>query len=94
MADWTFEPERGGLLGHTHREADVTRLTTRFRDAGDEVDDLWVLELRQPYPSDGYELIRRGETVSGLPEGEVEMIAVYEVRDGLIRTVRFARQPA
>ncbi|WP_328303424.1 arabinosyltransferase domain-containing protein [Actinomycetospora sp. NBC_00405] len=67
LADWTFEPERGGLLGHTHREADVTRLTTRFRDAGDEVDDLWVLEYRQPYPSDGFELIRRRETVSGLP---------------------------
>ena len=67
LADWTFEPERGGLLGHTHREAEVTRLTTRFRDAGDEVDDLWVLEYRQPYPSDGYELIRRRETVSGLP---------------------------
>lgn len=67
LADWTFAPERGGLLGHTHREADVTRLTTRFRDAGDEVDDLWVLEYRQPYPSNGYELVRRWETVSGLP---------------------------
>lgn len=67
LADWTFEPERGGLLGHTHREADVTRLTTRFRDAGDEVDDLWVLAYRQPYPSDGYALLPRRETVSGLP---------------------------
>ena len=28
VADWTFEPERGGLLGHAHREAQVTLLTT------------------------------------------------------------------
>ena len=34
------------------------------------------------------------ETVYGLPGGPVEMIAIYEVVDGLIRTVRFVRQPA
>jgi hypothetical protein len=34
------------------------------------------------------------ETVFGLPDGPVDMIAVYEVRAGLIRTIRFVRQSA
>ncbi len=67
LADWTFDPTRGGLLGHAEREADVTLLTTRVRDVGDEVDDVHVWEYRQPYPADRYELVRDRETVSGLP---------------------------
>jgi hypothetical protein len=31
------------------------------------------------------------ETVHGLPEGPLELIAIYEVRDALIRNVRFVR---
>ncbi|MDO9416415.1 nuclear transport factor 2 family protein [Pararhizobium sp.] len=31
------------------------------------------------------------ETVTGLPGGPIDFIAIYEVRDGLIRTVRFVR---
>lgn len=31
------------------------------------------------------------ETVSGLPTGAFEVIAIYEVRDGLIRSVQFIR---
>jgi hypothetical protein len=34
------------------------------------------------------------ETVTGLPGGPVEIIAIYEVRDGLIRSVKFVRQAA
>lgn len=67
LADWTFDPERGGLLGHAQREADVTLLTTRVRDVGEQIDDVHVWEYRQPYPADGYELTRNRETVSGLP---------------------------
>ncbi|MDD7940970.1 arabinosyltransferase domain-containing protein [Actinomycetospora lutea] len=67
LADWMFDPDRGGLLGHAHREADVTRLTARFRDVDGEVDDLWVLRYRQPFPAQRYELVREHRTVSGLP---------------------------
>lgn len=31
------------------------------------------------------------ETVSGLRTGELQIIAIYEVRDGLIRSLRFIR---
>jgi hypothetical protein len=31
------------------------------------------------------------ETVSGLPSGPLHLIAIYEVRDGLIRSLRFIR---
>jgi hypothetical protein len=31
------------------------------------------------------------ETVSGLPTGDLDIIAIYEVRDGLIRSLRFVR---
>ncbi len=67
LADWTFDPTRGGLLGHAEREADVTLLTTRVRDVGDVVDDIQVFGYRQPYPSGQYELIRGREVISGLP---------------------------
>ncbi|MFC5141796.1 arabinosyltransferase domain-containing protein [Actinomycetospora rhizophila] len=67
LADWMFDAGRGGLLGHAEREADVTRLTTRFRDVGGEVDDLWVFRYDQPFPADRYELVRGHRTVSGLP---------------------------
>ena len=32
------------------------------------------------------------ETVTGLASGDIDAIAVYEVREGLIRSVRFIRQ--
>jgi uncharacterized protein (TIGR02246 family) len=32
------------------------------------------------------------ETVNGLPGGPVDIIAIYEVREGLIQSVRFIRQ--
>lgn len=67
LGDWTFDPERGGLLGHAQREADVTLLTTRVRDVGDQVDDVHIWEYREPYPADAYELIRNRRTVSGMP---------------------------
>jgi hypothetical protein len=66
-ADWTFDPTRSGLLGHTDREAERTLLVTRVRDVEEEVDDLHVWEYRQPYPADGYRLVPGRETVSGLP---------------------------
>jgi hypothetical protein len=31
------------------------------------------------------------ETVSGLPTGDLHLMAIYEVRDGLIRSLRFIR---
>jgi hypothetical protein len=31
------------------------------------------------------------ETVSGLPTGELNLMAIYEVREGLIRSLRFIR---
>jgi hypothetical protein len=31
------------------------------------------------------------ETVSGLPAGELHIMAIYEVREGLIRSLRFIR---
>lgn len=31
------------------------------------------------------------ETVSGLPSGPLHLIAIYEVQDGLIRSLRFIR---
>ena len=31
------------------------------------------------------------ETVSGLPTGELHIMAIYEVREGLIRSLRFIR---
>jgi hypothetical protein len=31
------------------------------------------------------------ETVSGLPSGPLQLIAIYEVQDGLIRSLRFIR---
>ncbi|MEJ2886628.1 arabinosyltransferase domain-containing protein [Actinomycetospora aeridis] len=67
LADWTFSPERGGLLGHAQREAEVSLLITRVRDVGEQVDDVHVWQYREPYPSDGYALIRNRETVSGRP---------------------------
>jgi hypothetical protein len=32
------------------------------------------------------------ETVTGLPNGPVDIIAIYEVREGLIQSVQFIRQ--
>ena len=66
LADWPFDPDRGGLLGHAERESTATLLTTRVRDVGDEIDDVFVFDLRQPYTADGYELTRRREVVPGL----------------------------
>ncbi|GAA4743851.1 arabinosyltransferase domain-containing protein [Actinomycetospora chibensis] len=67
LGDWTWDPERGGLMGHAERESDVTLLTTRVRAVGDDVDDVHVWDFREPYPSHAYELIRNRQTVSGLP---------------------------
>ncbi|MDD7966356.1 arabinosyltransferase domain-containing protein [Actinomycetospora lemnae] len=67
LADWTFNPDRGGLLGHAQREAEVTLLTTRVRDVGEDIDDVHVWRYTQPYPTDGYELLRDRTTVPGLP---------------------------
>jgi hypothetical protein len=33
------------------------------------------------------------ERVTGIPGGPLDVIAIYEARDGLIRSVRFIRQP-
>ncbi len=68
LGDWTFDPRRGGLLGHAEREGPGTVLTTRVRDVGDEVDDLHVFDLRPPLPTGGYDLVRDRRTVPGLPE--------------------------
>ncbi|MDD7934649.1 arabinosyltransferase domain-containing protein [Actinomycetospora straminea] len=65
-ADWMFNPARGGLLGHAEREGPGTLLTTRVRDVGDAVDDVYLVDLRQPYPSDGYVLTRDRRVESGL----------------------------
>ncbi|GAA4803074.1 hypothetical protein GCM10023200_45360 [Actinomycetospora chlora] len=70
LADWTFDAHRGGLLGHAEREAaperGATRLTTRVRDVGDRVDDVYLFDLRPPYPVGGYTLTRGRETLPGL----------------------------
>jgi hypothetical protein len=67
LADWTWDPERGGLMGHAERESEVTLLTTRVRDVGGDVNDVHVWSFREPYRSDAYELIPNRQTVSGLP---------------------------
>ncbi|PVZ09548.1 4-amino-4-deoxy-L-arabinose transferase-like glycosyltransferase [Actinomycetospora cinnamomea] len=67
FSDWTFDPNRGGLLGHAQREADVTLLVTRIRDVGDEIDDIQVFDFRQPYPAGGYELSLDRRVVPGAP---------------------------
>ncbi|MFC5141798.1 arabinosyltransferase domain-containing protein [Actinomycetospora rhizophila] len=70
LADWTYDPGRGGLLGHAGREApggEPTLLTTRVRGVGDAIDDVHVFDLRPPYPADGYDLTRDRRTESGLP---------------------------
>jgi hypothetical protein len=40
---------------------------------------------------DGADFAIDKETVSGLPAGELNIIAIYEVREGLIRGLRFVR---
>ncbi|GAA4919368.1 4-amino-4-deoxy-L-arabinose transferase-like glycosyltransferase [Actinomycetospora succinea] len=70
LADWAYNPARGGLLGHAGREApggEPTQLTTRIRGVGDEIDDVYVFDLRPPYPANGYDLTRERRTESGLP---------------------------
>jgi hypothetical protein len=42
-------------------------LTTRVRDVGEDVDDVYVWRYTEPYPTDGYELLRSRTTVPGLP---------------------------
>jgi hypothetical protein len=42
---------------------------------------------------DGADFAIDRETVSGLPTGDLHIIAIYEVRDGLIRALRFIRWP-
>ncbi|WP_433784949.1 arabinosyltransferase domain-containing protein [Actinomycetospora sp. CA-101289] len=73
LTDWTFDPTRGGLLGHAQREGPGTTLTTRVRGVGDEIDDVVVLDLRPPYDDGGYTLTRERRTVSGLPEEGVDL---------------------
>ncbi|MEJ2863343.1 arabinosyltransferase domain-containing protein [Actinomycetospora flava] len=70
LGGWAFDPSRGGLLGHAGREApdgEPTQLTTRVRGVGDEIDDVHVVDLRPPYPADGYDLTRERQTVPGMP---------------------------
>ncbi|MHC1561860.1 arabinosyltransferase domain-containing protein [Actinomycetospora sp. C-140] len=68
LADWTYDPDRGGLLGHAEREAGgATLLSTRVRGVGDQVDDVWLFDLRQPFPTGGYDLTRTREVVPGTP---------------------------
>jgi hypothetical protein len=40
---------------------------------------------------DGADFAIDRETVSGLPNGELHIIAIYEVREGLIRSLKFVR---
>lgn len=81
LADWTFDPARGGLLGHAEREGPSRPLPTRVRDVGGEIDDVYVLDLRPPYPSGGYELTRDRRTVSGAPEGGIDADDLDELDD-------------
>jgi hypothetical protein len=65
---WTFDPARGGLLGHDVRESGPTALTVRFRGGPgprDRVRTVQVYELRPPYPEGAYVLELRRRKVSG-----------------------------
>ena len=73
LDDWTFDPDRGGLLGHAEREGPGTLLTTRVREVGDQVDDVYVIDLTPPYPDGGYALTRERHTVSGMPEEGIDL---------------------
>ncbi|MDD7940972.1 arabinosyltransferase domain-containing protein [Actinomycetospora lutea] len=70
LGDWTYNPVRGGLLGHARREVprgEPTQLTTRVRGVGDEIDDIHVVDLRPPYPATAYDLTRGRQTLPGWP---------------------------
>ena len=82
LDDWTFDATRGGVLGHAEREGPGTLLTIRVRDVAAEVRDLWVLDLRPPYPTDGYALTRERRTVSGMPEEGVDLSLPAPPADG------------
>ncbi|GLZ46569.1 arabinosyltransferase [Actinomycetospora sp. NBRC 106375] len=74
LQDWTFDPTRGGLLGHADREVGgATALITRVRDVGETVDDVYVFDLRPPYRSNGYSLVRERQVVSGLPDEGLDL---------------------
>ena len=67
-------PRAVGCSGtRREREGPGTLLTIRVRDVGAEVRDLWVLDLRPPYPTDGYALTRERRTMSGMPEEGVDL---------------------
>lgn len=55
LRDWPFDPERGGVMGQTAREATVTRLSLRFRDFPGE-DSIEAYVFRQPFPPGRYDL--------------------------------------
>jgi hypothetical protein len=45
------------------------------RGTGDEIDDVYVLDLRPPYDDGGYALTRERRTMSGMPEEGVDLDA-------------------
>ncbi|MCD2193314.1 arabinosyltransferase domain-containing protein [Actinomycetospora endophytica] len=66
LADFSAQPDNGGIVGNAAREASMTTLKTRLRDFPDTDDNVTLLLFQQPYPSGNYDLVPGSRTVSGL----------------------------
>jgi hypothetical protein len=65
LRDWAFDPDRGGLMGQTTREATATKLSLRFRDFP-QTDSIEAYVFHQPFPPGRYDLVTARRTVSGI----------------------------
>jgi cell wall arabinan synthesis protein/EmbC-like arabinotransferase in arabinogalactan biosynthesis/arabinosyltransferase-like concanavalin domain-containing protein len=65
LADFTADPDHGGIVGNAYREADVTTLRTRLHDFPDVDDNVLLMLFEQPYPSGRYDVVPGARTVSG-----------------------------
>jgi hypothetical protein len=65
LADFTAQPDNGGIVGNAYREADVTELRTRLHDFPDVDDNVLLMLFEQPYPSGAYTMVPGARTVSG-----------------------------
>ncbi len=64
LRDLAWVPGRGGVSGQTGRQAAITQLTTRVRDAP-EITTAQVYQFRQPFATDAYRLTPSRRTVPG-----------------------------
>jgi hypothetical protein len=65
LADFTADPDHGGIVGNAYREAGVTDLRTRFHDFPDVDDNVALMLFENPYPSGRYDLVPGSRVVSG-----------------------------